>query len=95
MASRISVKCARVGGLKLPPITTILLSSFVIFFQSFYYYVYLVVVESQLRHFVQGKPPHISGVILTLHLLHPHPSIVGNGDPKMTQSVVTHGWWYL
>ena len=42
-------------------------------------------VESQLRHFVQGKPSRISSVISTLHLLHPHQGIVGNGDDTLTR----------
>ena len=49
---------------------------------------YLVVVEGQLRHFVQRKPAGIGCIIASLHLLHPHQSIVCNGDDTLTRIAI-------
>ena len=42
-------------------------------------------VKSQLRHFVQCKPPRVSSIIATLHLLQSHQGIVGDGDDALAR----------
>ena len=48
-------------------------------------------VESQLRHFVQRKPPGIGSVVAAFHFLHAHQGIIGNGDDAFARIALGGG----